>query len=299
MKRILYLIVFATLLASVFNSCKKDETIQTIPLRDRGEEATAAQIEIEAFLATHFYNYDEFVNPTADFNYKIKFDTIAGDNINKIPLAEQVVSKMVKDRRESNLSYKFYYLKASQGGGDSPNFPDVIFARYQAITLKTLKTFDEATTPARFDLTRTIDGFQDGMIEFNAAESDLINPDGTVSYSNFGVGAIFVPSGLGYFNEPGADRPAYSQLIFTFNLMSTIEGDQDMDGVPSVMEDLNGNGLEEDDDTDGDGIPNLFDADDDGDLRPTSDEITINSDGSITFPDVDNDGTPDYLDADS
>ena len=52
-------------------------------------------------------------------------------------------------------------------------------------------------------------------------------------------------------------------------------------------------------DTDEDGLPNYVDADDDGDGRPTADEIEIDEDGNITYPDSDNDGIVDYLDSDS
>ena len=52
-------------------------------------------------------------------------------------------------------------------------------------------------------------------------------------------------------------------------------------------------------DTDEDGLPNYSDPDDDGDGKPTRDEIIINEDGSIEFPDSNGNGTPDYLDPDT
>jgi len=53
-------------------------------------------------------------------------------------------------------------------------------------------------------------------------------------------------------------------------------------------------------DTDGDGVSDHLDEDDDGDGRPTADEIMVNNNTNvITFPDTDEDGTPDYLDPDS
>ena len=131
----------------------------------------------------------------------------------------------------------------------------------------------------------------------------IANADGTVTYEGFGVGAVFMQSGLGYYVNPPPGSsvaiPVYSQLIFTFQLFETEIGDQDFDGVPSVLEDVNGNGLEEDDDTDSDNRSNYLDPDDDGDGRPTEDEIEINEDGTITFPDTDGDGVVDYLDSDS
>ena len=76
-------------------------------------------------------------------------------------------------------------------------------------------------------------------------------------------------------------------------------GDQDNDGVVSTLEDRNGNKIEEDDDTDGDGVPDFIDPDDDGDGTPTSVEIEFDDEGNIIFMDTDNDGIPNYLDSDS
>ncbi|TXD67965.1 hypothetical protein [Aequorivita lipolytica] len=77
--------------------------------------------------------------------------------------------------------------------------------------------------------------------------------------------------------------------------LTTIFFYDDNDGVPFESE--------EEGDTDGDGIPNIYDEDDDGDNVPTVLELDIlNADGDdnpLTAPlDTDNDGKPDYLDAD-
>lgn len=70
--------------------------------------------------------------------------------------------------------------------------------------------------------------------------------------------------------------------------------DSDGDGVPDIVEDLNGNGNPCDVDTDGDGIPNYLDPDDDDDCTPTAEEIAENG---REF-DLDGDGIPNYLDPD-
>ena len=57
--------------------------------------------------------------------FKIKFDTIAGNNASKTPLMDQVSFKNVKDRVDETVTYKLYYLNTIQGDGDSPNFPDI------------------------------------------------------------------------------------------------------------------------------------------------------------------------------
>lgn len=302
MKVLKYIAVALLFLVAIISCKNDDDGANTVQLRDRAEEAVAAQDEIERFLETHFYNYESFENPPEGFNYKIVFDTIAGENIDKVPLIEQVESKTVQDRLEEGVEYTLYYLKARQGGGESPNFPDIVLNSYSGQRIdedNSLQLFDESVIPIRFDLTGVVNGYQDGIIEFQGAESFTENQDGSITFNNYGVGAVFVPSGLGYFGSAQLGIPTYSQLIFTFQLYTVQEGDQDRDNVPSIIEDLNNNDIEEDDDTDNDGRPNFVDDDDDGDGIPTENEIIVEADGSITFPDSDNDGTPNYLDSDS
>ncbi|MGB0788652.1 MAG: FKBP-type peptidyl-prolyl cis-trans isomerase [Marinirhabdus sp.] len=300
-KLINFLLVCLTLVG-IFACNNDDGNLAGIPPRDRAEEALAAQAEIEEFLETHYYNYEEFADPPSDFDYRIVFDTIAGDNASKTPLMEQVSSKTVMDRQDLDVTYTLYYLDAITGGGADLQFPDIATYSYTGRLLNDeLTVFDSSTVPIQSDLTALINGFQDVLIEFNAATSATSNPDGTVSFENYGVGAAFLPSGLAYFSAPPPNSgiPLYEQLIFSFRLYNVTVGDQDNDGVISVLEDRNGNGIEEDDDTDGDTAPDIFDPDDDNDGRPTREEIVINNDGTVTYTDTDGDGTPDYLDPDS
>lgn len=308
MKKILPLLL---LVLAIAYGCKKDDDSidqNFVPARDRSEEAPLSTAIIEEYLETHFYNYEEFENPPLAFDFQIQFDTIAGENADKIPLINQVTSKTVKDRVNDAVSYKLYYLDALQGAGEKPNFPDFATVSYAGTYINLeegnrpyTKLFDASSVPVKFDLTTIVNGLQDALVEFKTASSFVTNPDGTVSFEDFGVGAVFMQAGLGYYVNPPptSNIPLYSQLIFTFQLYESEIGDQDNDGLPSFMEDVNNNGLEEDDDTDGDQAPNFDDPDDDGDGRPTSEEIIINTDGTITLPDTDGDGTPDHLDADS
>ena len=167
------------------------------------------------------------------------------------------------------------------------------------------------------------------MPNFSTAESFADAGDGTIDFMNHGVGVMFLPSGLGYFSSATSNIPSYSPLIFKFELLQMYQNDDDGDGVPSYLEDLNGDGefTLADDDTDGDNIPNYGDTDDDGDgvltkneidiktyNRPTKAEIEalvldpkevligIKEEGDGTFTgttssDTDEDGIPDYLDA--
>ena len=110
------------------------------------------------------------------------------------------------------------------------------------------------------------------------------------------------------------------------------QNDHDGDGVPSYLEDLDGDGefTFTGDNTDADNLPDFADNDDDNDGILTANEIVIttyneatkeavknislaanevlikiieNTDGTftgitVTFTDTDGDGTPDYLDKD-
>lgn len=80
----------------------------------------------------------------------------------------------------------------------------------------------------------------------------------------------------------------------------TVLTEDDNDGIPAHLEDINGNGDLTDDDTDGDGIPNYLDEDDDGDNILTKNEKPDpNGDGDFSdAQDTDGDGIPDYLDND-
>lgn len=300
MTKIKFGIAILIVMFAVTVSCNKDDDRPTpTPPRDRGEEAIRAQAEIEAFLETHFYNYEDFqADPE---NFKIKFDTIAGDNLDKTPLMQQVSSKEVIDAADKTLKYKLYFLKVREGEGETPHFSDYTTNTYEG-RLMNLELFDNSVIPVRFGLVDgpnspgIIRGFQQAIIEFKGAGNIISNPDGTLTFEDYGIGAVFVPSGLAYFNFPqGADISAYDQLIFSFELFASEIADHDGDGIPSYMEDLNGNQILTDDDTDGNGVPNYLDNDDDGDGRLTEHEIEIIN-GEIFFPDTNGNGTPDYLD---
>lgn len=301
MTKIKYGLAIFIAMLTITVSCKKDEDDgpEVIPPRDRGEEAIRAQAEIEEFLETHFYNYEDFqADPE---NFKLVFDTIAGDNASKTPLIEQVSYKEVIDAVDMDVKYKLYYLKVREGAGERPNFSDYTINTYDGRFLD-LELFDNSVIPVRFSLVDgpsspgIIRGLQQAIIEFKGAGNIISNPDGTLSFEDYGIGAVFVPSGLGYYQYPPAgDLLPYEQLIFSFELFASEVADHDNDGIPSYMEDLNNNQILTDDDTDDNGVPNYLDNDDDGDGRLTEYEIEI-IDGEIFFPDTNGNGIPDYLD---
>lgn len=288
-------ILAAFFVAAVFVSCDKDDDAEDIiPPRDRGEQEIADQMAIEEYLATHFYNYEEFSNPQADFDYMVRLDTISGDNADKTPLIEsENLEKKIFTFQE--VDYTIYILKAREGAGEQPKFSDSTFVSYQGQLLNG-SVFDGSKNPLWFDLVSVIPGFSQSLSEFRGATGYDVNPDNTVSWNDYGVGTVFLPSGLGYFSTSNPGIPAYSPLIFNIQMFAVNEADHDGDGIPSYLEDLNGDGIIGNDDTDGDLRPNYADPDDDGDFVPTREEIEFGENGSIIFTDSNNDGVPDYLD---
>lgn len=302
LNRILALFFCAALLTGVISSCQDDDEVSVTPPRDVTEVMLEDEEALQEYLNTHFYNYEEFQNPAEGFDYQIQFDTIEGENADKTPLMEQVQSKTihVRDANDEKVEHTLYYLVAREGVGENPHNCDSVFVRYKGMLL-TGDQFDNSTVPLWFNLIDNIRGFSELIPELKTGT--YVGLDGGLpTYEDYGIGAVFFPSGLGYFNSAQSGIPAYSPLIFNVDLLSYEEADQDGDYIPNYLEyrDENGDLM----DTDEDGVVDLADSDDDGDGALTKDEIEYedyNEDGEITFDEVtltdtDNDGTPDYLD---
>lgn len=283
-------------LGLVVLSCKKDDDNDepyVVPVRDRQEVYDENIAEIEEYLETHFYNYEEFqqnpaysdlsvmpYNVTPNDTFEIVFDTIAGANSDKTSLMEMLGDELkFKEVTDSEgIVYKLYYLVVREGMGGEIHGIDRVFANYQGFLMDST-LFDSAVSAIPFDLTAVgnirgvVDGFREGIIEFKARQAYTENGDGTITNHNHGIGAVFVPSGLGYFSQTQATVPAYSNLIYIFNAEKRTLLDHDSDGVFSYLENLDGDKDYFNDDTDGDGLANFVDVDDDGDGTLTKDEV--------------------------
>lgn len=299
---------------AIMTSCK-DDNIEpmSVPLRDRAEVDTEDQLEMQTYLETHFYNYEEFENPPSDFDYVVRFDTIAGANIDRTPLIDrpELSSKVVT---RSEIDYTMYILNIREGAGKTPTVADSTFVTYRGELLDNT-LFDSSVQPVWFDLpggpgvSGVIDGFSEAISEFKESSGFVENPDNTITFNNdYGIGAVIMPSGVAYFGAPPSGIPLYSPLIFSFQLLIANQADHDNDGIPSIFEDLDNDNvvLDGDDDTDENGFPNYVDNEDDGDGILTQFEITsedTNDDGVITmdeliFVDTDSDGILNHLDDD-
>tara|TARA_R110002051_G_scaffold91205_3_gene160254 strand:- start:24643 stop:25728 length:1086 start_codon:yes stop_codon:yes gene_type:complete len=306
-------------------ACPKDDDGPTaIPLRDRGEQAAEDDALIRDFLQTHFYNYEEFAAAAPDFNGKIVFDTIAGDNADKTPLIDQVTTKTF-NRVETDQT--IYILEAREGVGEfTPTFADSTFVNFRGIKIEEVtddsdnligtyladSPFDSTANPIWLDLVATIEGFAKGVAGSKPGSGMPTDPDGDGTFTfaqDYGVGAVFMPSGVSYYAAPPANSGLglYANLVFVYDTLLAEQADHDNDYIPSILEDVNNNGFlfdDEEDNTDGDAVPNFRDPNDENDGVITRLEVEIETDDDgnfvafVGFLDTDNDGTPDHLDTD-
>ena len=248
--------IYVLLSIIIIYSCKKDEEVE--PPRDLAEQAILDEQILEDFLSTHFYNYEDFQDP--DNQTKIKFDTIANENSNKTPLIDQVNKSTINVRISdgSFINHPIYTLVARQGIGESPSSVDSTYLSYEGLLLNK-SIFDKSITPIWFDLTSVVRGFREGMPTLKSGNFS-IDQNNLPVFSNYGQGAIFMPSGLGYFGNPSGGIPAYSPIIFKIELYLVKKTDHDGDGILTADEfDSDGDGIV--DDTDGDGLADYLDAD--------------------------------------
>tara|TARA_B100000686_G_scaffold355023_1_gene469153 strand:+ start:3873 stop:4769 length:897 start_codon:yes stop_codon:yes gene_type:complete len=275
-------------------SCKKDEnTAPSIIINDANDQSIIDDVKLITYLESHFYNYEDFTSSPNDFSLNITIDTLSKENMDKIPLIDMVEQQIVNVKQDNiDIPHKLYYIIARQGESENPTNIDSTYVSYSGNLLDGT-VFDSRELPLWFDLAQAIQGFRSGITNFKGGDYS-INSDGTISFKNFGQGILFFPSGLAYFSNTSSGIPSYSPLVFSISLYTTNISDHDNDGVYSYLEDVDLDGEPLNDDTDSDGILNLYDIDDDGDGVLTKNELDKDNDGIIDDENLD--GVPDYLD---
>jgi len=295
-------------------SCSSSNTVA--PPRDRVQQYAEDIDSIEIYLKSHYIT-DVTVNGQPDITINKITDSTKQVSIwkdTKYPLQHKIVKN---DNRTTNkvdginvndtvVQYKLYYLVINKGGGQAPSTVDSTFTSYEGRTLND-KIFDARDIPlwSTFPAINAgesafISGYRQFLPELKTAIGSAVGDDGSVSFANGGLGVVFIPSGLGYFDKAQLTIPAYSDLVFKIRLQSLRYRDHDRDGVSSNNE-LDPNKVYKygpnpfSYDTDADNIPNFLDVDDDGDAYSTRLEIEVN--GVITFPyPTCTSGIPMYLD---
>ncbi|WP_264531132.1 FKBP-type peptidyl-prolyl cis-trans isomerase [Flavobacterium sp. N502540] len=298
---------FILLLAGIsFVSCSKkdDDEVVVVPLRDYATQYKADNDSIVKYLKT---NYIESV--TADFDVKIS--KIPAGGAQTSIWDQKTYTLGIRKVYSNDVYYDVYFLILRKGMGNSPTNTDKIVASYSGNLLNGT-VFDSSNGfPGNFLLfpysnsTATegtvIEGWSEIFPQFKTGFSKT-DSNGVISYTDYGAGVMFLPSGLAYYGETKDKIPAYSPIVFSFKLFDLQRMDNEYtlsstglvfvgDGVPDYLEDLNGDGYLYDYslnktkypnppkndkvyDTDGDGVSDFLDLDDDGDGFTTRFEIT-------------------------
>ena len=267
----LFLFIFSLF---VFN-CSEDENETTsIPQRDRTEQQASDLDTLQNYFNTHYYNSGELnaltTYPTLENIVISKLEEGDLQPPNTTMLSNAVVQKTTT---YNDVSYEYYILNIEQGLGESPHFTDQVRVSYIGTTIDG-NEFDRSVSPTDFDLVYTIPGWNKVLPQFNTASAFATNNDGTVTFENYGIGFMFLPSGLAYFNNAVSGIPSYSCLIFKFELYQHKVMDHDNDFIPSYLEDDDEDRDIFNDNTDSDSFSNFADNDDDGDGYKTYREIT-------------------------
>lgn len=278
-----------------------DDGTETV-VRPYAEVYAEDLAEIEDFMDTHF--------TTVDADYNVTFTKITADTPGATPISDELDTSVNQDDSSKKLKHKIvsvggvdhklYFLKLREGTGntafdlvenDRPTKLDSVFTSYKGQNLD-LSVFDVANTPNWFLLEQlqvtnvlkpTIKGWHEIFPEFKRGNFSFDSVTGITTFSDFGAGVMFVPSGLAYFNQSAGTIAAYSPIIFSFKLMNLRYRDHDGDKILSKDEyggPATGTAL----DTDGDGKPDYGDYDDDNDGKVTFEEIRITPGVSDWYP---------------
>ena len=244
--------------------CPKDDSPNQEPARDYLEVYNEDIAEIEGFMDTHFM--------TVDADYNVTFTEITpstpGTAISdRSDLDFKIVNK-------GGVDHKLYFIKLREGIGENPTRLDSVFTSYKGFK-SDLTSFDTAPNPIWLQLQDVVQGWKEIFPEFKSGTSTTDISTGITTYNDFGAGVMFIPSGLGYFNSGSSSIGTYTPLIFSFKLMKVRYKDHDGDKILTKEEYL-GTGLVttgDPIDTDGDGIPDYGDVDDDADGVITKKEL--------------------------
>lgn len=267
-----FLLVFIFTL--FFFNCEQDKTQSTVvQARDRVEQQLDDIDSLQVYLNTHYFNSDAILNQSdypsiSDIEIT---ELIEGETL---PINSMMLIDAVQEQHtvHEDIDYTYYTLTIEEGLGEQPHFTDQVRVNYEGF-LTNNSTFDESVTSIDVDLAFSISGWNRVLSQFRTASHYTTNPDGTVSFENYGIGIMFLPSGLAYFNSAAPGIPSYSCLIFKFELHQYKVMDHDNDFIPSYMEDSDGNMDVFNDNTDGDQFSNFSDTDDDGDGYSTFREV--------------------------
>ncbi|MCD8438916.1 peptidylprolyl isomerase [Tenacibaculum finnmarkense] len=266
-------------------SCGSDNG-RNIVRFDHEAQAVKDSDTLVEFLKTHYYKDDvDSIKPlikgkTALFtDSRLKTETV----------------------NEYDLDYTYYHFVKKQGISTKKNTTvvDSVLTTYRLSSLVTsdkLVKEQDLETPTWFNAQQiAVRGWLYGFTHFKGGV--LKKQDNAPNlYEGAGEGFFLVPSGLSYRNDRKS-KLANKNLLYMVKLHDIIEDtDHDLDNVPSIKEDVNGDGKPWNDDSDNDRVPNYLDNDDDGDGKLTKEEVNKRGGDPLSnFSDATRPSVPDFL----
>lgn len=284
-------VLLIAVLSTVIFSCKKDDDDVTVtPPKDRTVQYETVDADlIETYLEEHYMTVDADMNVTiAKITDPLTQTSIKLQTEYPLQFIENVdndsrVTYLKGGRIIDPVKYKLYYILLNEGGGQRPTTVDSTFVDYRGWNFDNVE-FDRTSSPVWTTYPAPqlefISGFRQIVPLMKTPETTTINEDGTTSFTNFGNCVVFIPSGLAYYNlSRGANIKPYSNLVFQIKLKGLRYNDHDRDKILSKDEDYNPSGDTDiglfNQDSDGDGIPDFLDTDDDNDGVLTRNELKI------------------------
>ncbi len=292
--RYLFLIVAIGVFVYACNDDDETTTTTTEVDFDHEEQAGKDNDSIVEFLKNHYYNAD--------------LDSVKPLTTGQTDLHSELGTKLfIQNITENDIEYQLYYYIQNKGVDSTfikdndtiikpPTIVDHVFVKYygqRIVNADSLSTVFDRGNHTWIKL--AIRGWAYGLTNFRGG-INTTKVNGPYTFEGEGKGLLFIPSGLAYGNNGSLTILPNEPLMFNVNLYDYVpDSDYDEDGIPSILEDLDKDGLPWNDDTDGDTIPNYGDNDDDQDGILTIFE-DANNDGDPTNDfNGDNKTLPDYL----
>ncbi|MES2811372.1 MAG: hypothetical protein V4670_02775 [Bacteroidota bacterium] len=287
-------------IGSVLFSCNKDDDKKETKIEPYADQYAKDIDSIDKFINEYH------MEVSTDGNYDVSFVKIPSPNVDNLQKISEEFTLETKIVKFKDVDHKLYYISLTPGTDKTPCAVDSVMVTYkgeyiynkkEVITPATdntpevskryiaSKEFPSSQFPVWFRLLELVGGWKE-IIPLFKTGGYTSNPDGSITYNDFGAGVMFLPSAFGYYSSGNVGIPSYSPLIFNFKLLKLNYIDHDYDRIDSRFEDVNGNGDFTDDDTDGDGIQNYYDRNDDGDGFLTKYEIKNPLGGYYDFANI-------------
>ena len=294
---------FSMLLMSLSCSKSDDDDAVVKPLRDYSTQYGTDLANIITYLKTHKLN-SAITDYSANVNNSNLFleTTNVSESLWSLPSTGSIYPKLlhkeVKIESHMTAPYLVYYIVFNEGNTTEKPCPlDNVLVTYRGSSLANVSDvvsateFENSPVSVLFNLNRVVSGWQEVFPLFGKGTFDEVaTGNGPNVYTNYGAGIMFLPSGLGYYQQSSTNMPEYSPLVFSFQLQNFVRVDTDSDGIMTVDElvkNSEGNYVKESYiDTDGDNYYDFNDIDDDNDGFTTRNEIKDADGNLIPFIDI-------------